>query len=169
MNLVQHMRQTNWLFFSIHSSFSRSAVVYVDKNSLKGKLMPFCHNLMNFANEMPYFYCLCFRYNMRTHFNTHQGIHRVQTKNHKCILCNQAFARRERLSKHLMQEHGVSKEDSNKFVEEGPTSEIADKILKNAMDGLDPLENKEDILIEYIDEVDGEFVSNESITLKNDS
>lgn len=163
------MRQTNRLFFPVHSYFSRSAVVYVDKNSLKGKRMPSSRNLMTFANETPYFCCLCFRYNMKTHFNTHQGIHRVQTKNHKCILCNEAFARRERLSKHLMQEHGVSKEDSNKFVEEGPTSEMADKILKNARHDLDPLENKEDILIEYIDEVDGEFVSNESITLINDS
>lgn len=96
---------------------------------------------------------------MKTHFNTHQGIHRVQTKNHKCILCDQAFARRERLSKHLMQEHDVSKEDSNQLVEEGPTSEIADKILKMARDNLDSMENKEDILVEYIDDVDGEFVT----------
>lgn len=96
---------------------------------------------------------------MKTHFNTHQGIHRVQTKNHKCILCDQAFARRERLSKHLMQEHDVSKEDSNQLVEEGPASEIADKILKMARDNLDSMENKEDILVEYIDDVDGEFVT----------
>lgn len=106
---------------------------------------------------------------MKTHFNTHQGIHRVQTKNHKCILCDQAFARRERLSKHLMQEHEVSKEDSNKVAIDGPTSEIADKILKNAREIFDSLENKEDILVEYIDEVDGEIVSNESIALLNDS
>lgn len=77
-------------------------------------------------------------------------------------MCDEAFARRERLCKHLMQEHDVSKEDSNKFVEDGPTSEIADKILKNARDNLDTLEIKEDILVEYIDEVDEELIINDT-------
>lgn len=168
-NEFDSTKQTNCFFSFFYSFFSRSAVVYADKNLLKGKLMPLSHYYpMNFTYEISYFHCLCSRYNMKTHFNAHQGIHRVQTKNHKCILCDQAFARRERLSKHLMQEHGVSKEDSNKFVEKGPSSEIAEKILKNARESLDSLEDKEDILVEYIDE-DGEFVSNESIALKNDS
>lgn len=104
---------------------------------------------------------------MKTHFNTHQGIHRVQTKNHKCLLCNQAFARPERLRKHLMQDHGVNKEDSKIVAAEGSAIGKAEKIQKYARDDVDSLENKEDILVEYIDEMDGEIVSNESIALIN--
>lgn len=95
---------------------------------------------------------------MKTHYNTHQGIHRIQTKNHKCILCEEAFARRERLRKHLIQDHGVSIDDCNTFMEKGPDSDIARKIINSVRDSNSMC--KEEILVEYIDDVDGELMPN---------
>ena len=88
---------------------------------------------------------------MTTHYNTHQGIHRPQSRNHKCILCMEAFPRREKLNKHLRQVHGVSDEDIKILAEKGPNSEEAVKILERLKSSV-YTKDEEEVLIEYIDE-----------------
>lgn len=92
---------------------------------------------------------------MKTHYNTHRGIHRIQPKNHKCILCENAFSRRERLTKHLIQDHGVNNVDCAQFMEKGPNSDIAQKIINASKENGSIY--KEEILVEYIEDVDGEL------------
>lgn len=102
---------------------------------------------------------------MRTHFNTHQGIHRPQTRNHKCILCNEAFPRREKLNKHLRQVHCVNDEDIKILAEKGPESEDALKILERLRTTKE--EEMEEHYIEFVDDGvdnasnDGELITGE--------
>lgn len=91
---------------------------------------------------------------MKTHYNTHQGIHRTQPKNHKCILCDVAYARRERLVKHLTLDHNVNDEDCAALMQQGPNGDIAQKIVVDNLKESDSA-FKEEILVEFIDEVDG--------------
>lgn len=85
---------------------------------------------------------------MKTHYNTHQGIHRPQSRNHKCIICNEAFPRREKLNKHLRQIHGINDEDITAIAENGPDSEITQKILERLRSAVC---TKEEVLVEYVD------------------
>lgn len=87
---------------------------------------------------------------MKTHYNTHQGIHRPQSRNHKCILCMEAFPRREKLNKHLRQVHEVSDEDIKIIVEKGPESEEAMKILERLKTTKEEAE-----VVEYLNFDDG--------------
>lgn len=107
---------------------------------------------------------------MKTHYNTHQGIHRPQSKNHKCILCMDAFPRRDKLNKHLRQAHGVSDEDIKILAEKGPNSEDALKILDRLRASVIPKEEvfveyaKEEVLIEYIEDGDDDDDEKELIS-----
>lgn len=85
---------------------------------------------------------------MKTHYNTHQGIHRVQTRNHKCIICYEAFPRREKLNKHLRQDHLISDDDINVIAEHGPESDLTQTIIERLRS---TVYSKEEILIEYVD------------------
>lgn len=96
-----------------------------------------------------------FRYNMKTHYNTHQGIHRPQSRNHKCLICMEAFPRREKLNKHLRQSHYINDDDITALAENGPDSEIGKKIIQRLKSSV---YTKEEVLIEYIDE-NNEIVS----------
>lgn len=91
---------------------------------------------------------------MKTHYNTHQGIHRPQSRNHKCILCMEAFPRREKLNKHLRQTHGVNDEDIKILAEKGPESEDAKKILDRLKSSVEAKEEEEEeeVFIEYVDD-----------------
>lgn len=86
---------------------------------------------------------------MKTHYNTHQGIHRPQSRNHKCLICMEAFPRREKLNKHLRQDHHISDEDITELAKHGPDSEIGMKIIERLKSSV---YTKEEVLIEYIDE-----------------
>lgn len=92
---------------------------------------------------------------MKTHYNTHQGIHRPQSRNHKCVICFEAFPRREKLNKHLREEHRISDEDITAIAQNGPDSEITHQILDRLKANI---YTKEEILIEYVDDND-EIVS----------
>lgn len=95
---------------------------------------------------------------MKTHYNTHQGIHRPQSRNHKCILCMEGFPRREKLNKHLREAHGVNDEDIRILAEKGPDSEEAVKILQRLKASV---QTKEEVFIEYVEEgVDDDSIEN---------
>lgn len=97
---------------------------------------------------------------MKTHYNTHQGIHRPQSRNHKCILCMEGFPRREKLNKHLRQAHGVNDEDIKVLAEKGPDSEEAVKILQRLKSSVQTKEERE-VFIEYVEEgVDDDGLDN---------
>lgn len=83
---------------------------------------------------------------MKAHYNTHQGIHRPQSRNHKCIICSEAFPRREKLNKHLRETHRISDDDINAIAENGAESEITHKIIERLK------ATKEEIYIEFVDE-----------------
>lgn len=89
------------------------------------------------------------RYNMTSHYNTHQGIHRPQSRNYKCVLCMEAFPRREKLNKHLRQVHDVSDDDIKKLAEKNPNSDEAVRIIERLKANM--FFAKEEIVIEYID------------------
>lgn len=99
---------------------------------------------------------------MKTHYNTHQGIHRIQSKNHKCLLCTEAFNRRERLNKHFSQVHGLSHEDINIITEHGPDSEKTQKLIEEIKQNVSYV--KEEVYVEevYVDDVGAEYVDNDS-------
>lgn len=100
---------------------------------------------------------------MKTHYNTHQGIHRPQSRNHKCILCMEAFPRREKLNKHLRQAHGVNDDDIKILAEKGPDSEDAKKILDRLKSSVEAKEEhvEEEVFIEYVEQgVDDDGVEN---------
>lgn len=42
---------------------------------------------------------------MRVHLNAHQGIHRVVSKSHICIICNMSFITSSKLTEHLVNQH----------------------------------------------------------------
>lgn len=46
-----------------------------------------------------------FRYNLKTHLKTHEKDQEEPPKNYKCLVCPQAFIRREKLNEHLFQAH----------------------------------------------------------------
>lgn len=86
---------------------------------------------------------------MKSHFNTHQGIHRPQSRNHKCLICMEAFPRREKLNKHLRQDHHISDEDITLLAVNGPDSDIGMKIIARLKSSV---YSKDDVLIEFIDD-----------------
>lgn len=90
---------------------------------------------------------------MRTHYNTHQGIHRANTKKHHCFLCTTSFSRRERFMKHLISDHAVNSDCITGIFENGIDSEeslkIIDELKQNA---------EKEVIIEYIDAVDPIYV-----------
>lgn len=86
---------------------------------------------------------------MKTHYNTHQGIHRPQSRNHRCVMCSEAFPRREKLNKHLRQSHRISDEDICALAEHGPDSEIAQNILDRLKANI---YTKEDVYVEYVND-----------------
>lgn len=88
---------------------------------------------------------------MKTHYNTHQGIHRAQSRNHKCIICLEAFPRREKLNKHLRLEHRINDDDINTIAKNGPDSEITHEIIDRLRANV---YTKDEILIEYVDDTD---------------
>lgn len=92
---------------------------------------------------------------MKTHYNTHQGIHRPQSRNHKCLICMEAFPRREKLNKHLRQDHHISDDDITDLAKNGPDSEIGMNIIERLKSSV---YTKEEVLIEYIDEVGNEEI-----------
>lgn len=94
---------------------------------------------------------------MKTHYNTHQGIHRPTSKNHKCLICNEAFPRREKLNAHLRQSHCVSDEDIKTIAENGPDSKVTQDILARLKSSV---YMKDSVFIEYIDEMPGELIAN---------
>lgn len=103
-----------------------------------------------------FIWILRFRYNMKTHFNTHQGIHRPQARNHKCLICMDAFPRREKLNKHLRQVHRISDEDITTLAEHGPDSEITQKIIERLKS------TKEEAFVEFV-EVPAECITTEKM------
>lgn len=42
---------------------------------------------------------------MTTHLNAHQGIHRVISKPHVCLICNMGFTKSSKLTEHLANQH----------------------------------------------------------------
>lgn len=68
---------------------------------------------------------------MKTHFNTHKGIHRVHQKKHKCPLCREAYARRESLLKHLRDKHHLSSDAMDLISKHGIDSDIAKEVLSH--------------------------------------
>lgn len=86
---------------------------------------------------------------MKTHYNTHQGIHRPQSRNHKCIICLEAFPRREKLNKHLRQTHRISDEDIIAIAEHGPDHEITRKIIDRLKANV---YTKEEIYVEFVED-----------------
>lgn len=90
---------------------------------------------------------------MKTHYNTHQGIHRPQSRNQKCIICSEAFSRREKLNKHLRQTHRITDDDIRAIATHGPESEISQKIIERL---------KEENVIEY--EESGELITSDPLT-----
>lgn len=94
---------------------------------------------------------------MKTHYNTHQGIHRAQSKNYRCLICSEAFPRREKLNKHLRQAHLISDEDVTSIATHGPESEVTQKIIDRLKLNV---YTKEEVLIEYIDEAEDMFSTN---------
>lgn len=96
-----------------------------------------------------------FRHNMMTHSNTHQGIFRPQSKNHKCPICTEAFSRRDRLNKHVKKSHNVDDGDLTALAENGPESEIGMEIIERIKPGV---HKKEVIIIENADE-SGEIIT----------
>lgn len=107
---------------------------------------------------------------MKTHYNTHQGIHRPQSRNHKCILCMEAFPRREKLNKHLRQAHGVNDDDIKILAEKGPDSEDAKKILDRLKASVEAKEEEEEeVFIEYVEQgVDDDGLDNGNENDEND-
>lgn len=84
---------------------------------------------------------------MTTHYNTHQGIHRVNKKIHPCFLCPQKFVRRPRYTKHLADEHLLSEEQIDEILQNADseeTREIAEQIKGE-------VQQPEEVFIEYID------------------
>lgn len=98
---------------------------------------------------------------MKTHFNTHRGIHRPSSKNHKCLICNEAFPRREKLNSHLRLQHRVSDDDIKSILEHGPDS----KVTKDILDRLKVnLYTTDDEFIEYINDIPGELITKAPMT-----
>lgn len=48
------------------------------------------------------------RYNMMTHYKSHQGIHRVYNKVQTCIICNAVFQKKSKLEEHIANAHGCT-------------------------------------------------------------
>lgn len=42
---------------------------------------------------------------MTTHLNAHQGIHRVVSKPHVCLICKMGFTKASKLAEHLANQH----------------------------------------------------------------
>lgn len=87
---------------------------------------------------------------MTSHANIHKGIHRIQSRSYRCVLCDEAFPRREKLNKHLRQVHGTSDADIKKLAEKNPNSEESVKILERLKANM--YFTKEELVFEYIDE-----------------
>lgn len=96
---------------------------------------------------------------MKTHYNTHQGIHRPQSRNHRCVMCSEAFPRREKLNKHLRQSHRISDDDICALAEHGPDSEITQKILDRLKTNI---YTKEEIYVEYVDDA-GDLITSDPL------
>lgn len=64
----------------------------------------------------------------------------------------EAFPRREKLNKHLRQDHGVSDEDIKILAEKGPDSEEAVKILQRLKSSVQTKQEEGEVFIEYVEE-----------------
>lgn len=96
---------------------------------------------------------------MKSHLNTHQGIHRPSSKsNHKCLICNEAFPRREKLNAHLREAHFVSDDDIKTIAESGPDSKTTQEILDRLKSSVYV---KDNAFIEYVDDMPGELITDD--------
>lgn len=98
---------------------------------------------------------------MKTHYNTHQGIHRPQSRTHKCVICSEGFPRREKLNKHLRQSHRISDEDIKNIAEHGPESEITKEIIDRLRANV---YTKEEVFVEFEAFDSGEIMSSDTLT-----
>lgn len=88
---------------------------------------------------------------MKSHFNTHQGIHRVHHKKHKCCFCREAYSRPQRLHKHFRDRHHLTDEEINAIEENGENNEYLARLKTHVV------VPKEEISLNFIDEENDQF------------
>lgn len=62
---------------------------------------------------------------MMTHYKSHQGIHRVQTKNRKCVICGESFNKQAKLDQHIASVHSS---DAAITTDEASSNELVVKL-----------------------------------------
>lgn len=98
---------------------------------------------------------------MKTHYNTHQGIHRASKKSHECVLCPQKFVRRQRYVKHLGDDHQLGEEQINEIILHGAESEETRQIVEQIKR---ESQQPEEVFIEYIDGIDPAYINENEIS-----